>query len=124
LIDKLTILEIKSERIANKAAHANVASELSTVRELAEPVLAADGRVANLRTRLRAINDELWRIEDDIRAKEAASEFDRDFIELARAVYLRNDERAAVKREIDFALDSELMEEKSYTRYLPEKDNA
>jgi tetratricopeptide (TPR) repeat protein len=122
LIDRLTILEIKHERIADEAARANVAMEMSLVREIAEPLLIGDPRIETLKNRLHAINEDLWRIENDIRAKEAAAAFDRDFIALARAVYLRNDERAAVKREIDLALGSELMEEKSYTRTQREKD--
>jgi tetratricopeptide (TPR) repeat protein len=122
LIDKLTILEIKHERIGNESARANVARERTHIREIAEPVLAGDRRIGPLKNRLRALNEELWRIENDIRAKEAAAEFDRDFIELARAVYLRNDERAALKREINLLLGSELLEEKNYTAYLREED--
>jgi hypothetical protein len=124
LIDKLTILEIKHARITNKAARANVARELALVREIAEPVFAAEPRIATLRDRLKSINEELWRIEDDIRAKEAAAEFDPGFIELARAVYKKNDERAGIKRDINLALSSELIEEKSYTRSEREKDQA
>ena len=121
LIDKLTILEIKHARIGDAAALANVARELSLVREIAEPVLA-DTRIVTLGNRLKSINEELWRIEDDIRTKEAAAEFDPKFIELARAVYKRNDERARIKREINLALGSELIEEKSYTCIQREKD--
>jgi len=122
LVDKLTILEIKQERLASEAARANVGRELALVREIAGPIVAGDNGIENLKSRLRAINEELWCIEDDIRAKEAAGEFDRDFIALARAVYLRNDERAAVKHEINLALGSELSEEKSYMRVGCEKD--
>ncbi len=123
LIDKLTILEIKHERIAGEAARANVAKELSLIREIAEPALAYDRRIETLKGRLKSINEALWLIEDDIRAKEAAGKFDRDFVELARAVYKRNDERAALKREINLTLGSELMEEKSHTFGKREKDN-
>jgi len=114
LIDKLTILEIKAARITNEAAHANVAHELSLIHEIAAPVLAGNDGIERLKTRLGAINEDLWQIEDRIRAKEAAAEFDTDFVALARAVYARNDARAAVKREINLRLKSELVEEKSY----------
>jgi tetratricopeptide (TPR) repeat protein len=121
LIDKLTILEIKQERILSETARANVAKELSRVRETAGLVLADNDRVSLLKSSLKAINEELWRVEDAIRAKEAAAEFDADFIALARAIYRRNDERSAVKREIDIALGSELTEEKSYTHFEKER---
>ena len=111
LIDKITILEIKAERIAEPAARANVARELALLREVAAPVGDQPG-LAALVDRLRAVNLALWRIEDDIREKEALAEFDDAFVALARAVYLTNDERAAIKRRINAALRSELVEEK------------
>lgn len=122
LIDKLTILEIKFEYISDEAARANVARELSLVRKIADPVLTSICEIEALKTRLRSINEDLWRIEDAIRAKEAASAFDTAFVELARSVYIRNDERAIVKRDINLALRSELMEEKSYTPHQSAKD--
>jgi tetratricopeptide (TPR) repeat protein len=121
LIDKLTILEIKQARIAGEPARANIAEELSRVREAADLAISRDD-IRSFKDRLKSINEELWRIEDAIRAKEAAGEFDAEFIALARAIYRRNDERSAVKREINVALGSELTEEKSYTRTEPEKD--
>ncbi len=111
LIDKITILEIKAERIAEPAARANVARELALLRDVAAPVGDQPG-LAALVDRLRAVNLALWRIEDDIREKEAMAEFDDAFVALARAVYLTNDERAAIKRRINAALRSELVEEK------------
>lgn len=111
LLDKITILEIKADRIAAPAARANVDRELALLREVAAPILPQPG-LAVLVEGLRRVNLALWGIEDDIRAKEAAARFDAEFIGLARSVYLRNDERAALKRDINVLLRSELVEEK------------
>ncbi|MFC3167998.1 DUF6165 family protein [Paracoccus fontiphilus] len=113
LLDKITILEIKSARIGDPAARANVDRELALLRDVAAPVLTQPGLGALVED-LRRVNGALWRIEDDIRAKEAAARFDAEFIGLARAVYLTNDERAALKREINVLLRSELVEEKCH----------
>jgi hypothetical protein len=117
LLDKISILEIKSERLTGAAARANASKELGLLRAIAEPVLAGDAATKDLASRLKTLNETLWDIEDRIRAKEAAAQFDPEFIELARTVYRRNDERGALKREINLRLASELVEEKSYTRY-------
>jgi len=117
LIDKITILEIKSERISDAAAVANVRRELALLLRVAAPVLADGDEILDLLQQLRAINRRLWDIENRIRGKEAAGEFDHDFIELARAVYKSNDERGAKKREIDRKLICGLAEEKSYETY-------
>lgn len=111
LLDKITILEIKACRIADPAARANVDRELALLRGIAAPVLSQPG-LADLIGGLRRVNLTLWRIEDDIRAKEAAAQFDAGFIRLARSVYLTNDERAQLKRQINTLLRSELVEEK------------
>ena len=111
LLDKITILEIKAERIADPAAHANVVHELALLREVAAPVLPQPD-LAPLIDGLRRVNLALWQIEDDIRAREAAGDFGTGFIELARAGYLTNDERAALKRQVNALLRSELVEEK------------
>lgn len=113
LIDKITILEIKSENIARIDALKNVRHELSLLQELAEPALASE-EIASLKSRLRVVNEELWNVEDRIREKEAAQEFDADFIALARSVYQRNDERSALKKTINERLSSAIVEEKSY----------
>lgn len=113
LLDKITILEIKRERIVRDEARANVTREHSLLSRAGAAVLA-DGRVRQLFGQLKAVNADLWEIEDAIRCEEAASRFGDTFIRLARAVYHRNDERAALKREINLALESELIEEKSY----------
>ncbi|MBA2588080.1 MAG: hypothetical protein H0U98_05580 [Alphaproteobacteria bacterium] len=116
LIDKITILEIKVERLEGEAARANAARELALLREIAGPVLAR-GDIAEPVTRLKAVNQALWEIEDRIREHERSATFDAAFIELARSVYRRNDERGAVKRELNLALGSGLIEEKSYKPY-------
>ena len=85
-------------------------------REVA-PTLAATAALAPMRAELRRVNEALWQVEDRLREKEAKRQFDAEFIELARAVYIRNDERGAIKRSINDLLKSELVEEKSYSRY-------
>jgi hypothetical protein len=116
LIDKITILEIKVERLTAEQARANATRELNLLREVAGPVLAS-AETAALTARLKALNETLWEIEDRIRDHERSATFDAAFIELARSVYHRNDERGAVKRQINLALGSELIEEKSYKPY-------
>ena len=113
-IDKLTILEIKSARLIGESALTNVRKELSTLADVSRPVLAAHPDVAAIAAELKTINGELWDIEDSIRAKETAGSFDGEFISLARSVYKKNDERAKLKKRINIALSSSLMEEKSY----------
>ncbi len=117
LLDKISILQIKSERMTDPAKLANVRNELSALETtwMAHP--AADGNVAELRVQLKAVNERLWEIEDDIRIKEKAREFDDGFIKLARSVYVENDERARIKKSINLALGSVYVEEKSYEDY-------
>lgn len=117
LIDKITILEIKSERIADADKVANVRRELDLLKTTWSQGEASKVDIAGERARLKAVNEALWDIEDRIRLKEKAQAFDAEFIELARSVYFRNDERAAVKREINLKLGSQLVEEKSYQDY-------
>ena len=116
LIDKITILEIKVARLGTESARANAARELDLLLSIAAPVLA-QGETTALTARLKSLNETLWEIEDRIRDHERSGRFDADFIALARAVYKRNDERGAVKRELNLALGSELIEEKSYQPY-------
>ena len=117
LIDKITILEIKAERIRDAQKLANVRNELDLLNSTwaADPLAATD--IGAERAKLKAVNEALWDIEDHIRVKEKAKAFDTEFIELARAVYFRNDDRAAYKREINDKLGSTLVEEKSYENY-------
>ncbi|NII10298.1 DUF6165 family protein [Oleiagrimonas sp. C23AA] len=117
LIDKITILEIKAERIADAAKVANVRKELDLLNAIWADDVASKTDISDERARLKAVNEALWEIEDDIRLKEKAQAFDAKFIELARSVYFRNDERAKVKREINLKLGSQLVEEKSYQDY-------
>ena len=117
LLDKIAILQIKSERMADPAKLANVRNELSALERtwMAHP--AANQDIAELRARLKAVNERLWVIEDDIRVKEKAQAFDAGFIRLARSVYVENDERARIKKDINLALGSTYVEEKSYEDY-------
>ena len=117
LIDKITILEIKSRRIGDAAKLANVRNELDLLNATWANDVASHTDINDERARLLAVNELLWDIEDKIRLKERAQAFDQEFIDLARAVYFRNDERAAFKREINLKLGSQLVEEKSYQDY-------
>ncbi|GAA0719997.1 DUF6165 family protein [Dokdonella soli] len=117
LIDKITILEIKSERIGDPAKRANVRTELDLLNTTWGAHPASQTDITTERAQLRAVNEALWDIEDRIRVKEKAKAFDAEFIELARSVYIRNDERAAIKRAINEKLGSTLVEEKSYENY-------
>jgi hypothetical protein len=115
LIDKITILEIKRARLGGESVLANVGRELEALSAIAAPVLGGDETARHLMARLKVLNETLWDIENGIRAKEAANSFDAEFVELARAIYKRNDERAALKRQLNLQLGSELIEEKNYT---------
>jgi len=117
LLDKIAILQIKSERMSDPAKLANVRKELSALEQTWMQHPAAGGDIVQLRARLKAVNERLWEIEDDIRIKEKAQEFDAGFVRLARSVYFENDERARVKKEINLALGSAYVEEKSYQDY-------
>ncbi|MGA0606957.1 DUF6165 family protein [Phenylobacterium sp. VNQ135] len=116
LIDKITILEIKTERLTAPAALANVQRELAALRAV-EAQLAPDPELARLKAELVRVNGALWDIEDHIREREAAQDFGGEFVKLARSVYITNDRRAALKREINRVTESELVEEKGYADY-------
>jgi hypothetical protein len=117
LIDKITILEIKSARMTDAAKLANVRTELALLQATWRESAFAKQDIDAEWKALRDINAKLWDIEDDIRDKERHRTFDARFIELARAVYVTNDERAAVKRTINTKLGSTIVEEKSYAKY-------
>ncbi|MGQ4583164.1 DUF6165 family protein [Lysobacter sp. F60174L2] len=117
LLDKIAILQIKSERMSDPAKLANVRNELSALEKTWMGHPAANTDIVRLRADLKAVNERLWDIEDDIRVKEKAQAFDEGFIKLARSVYFQNDERARLKREINAALGSAYVEEKSYEDY-------
>ena len=114
LIDKITILRIKSARMRAPQALANVRHELELLQRTFHDSGCAAQTPAADEQALQQVNERLWEIEERIRAKEAAGSFDAEFIELARSVYLSNDERAAIKRRINLQLNSRLLEEKSY----------
>ncbi len=117
LIDKITILEIKSERMSDPAKLANVRRELDLLNAIWSKDEAAKIDIADLRLALKTVNERLWVIEDDIRLQEKAQDFGAEFIRLARAVYFENDDRAKIKRDINLRLGSQLVEEKSYQDY-------
>jgi uncharacterized protein DUF6165 len=117
LLDKITILRIKQVRILDAAKLANVKLELALLEQTWRDWGGAAQDVALDERALQNVNERLWDIEDRIRDKEAKQCFDRDFIELARAVYVSNDERAAIKKRINLQLGSRLVEEKSYRQY-------
>ena len=114
IVDKLTILALKKKYITNENQLKNIQKEYLYLLDIVFVELHVSKQDYN---ELLAINEELWHIEDDIRDKERAGEFDEVFIELARAVYITNDERAAVKRRINEYYGSEFVEEKSYAKY-------
>ena len=117
LLDKITILRIKCDRISDVAKLANVRRELSRLEQSWTSSVPATIDLVAEEKELAQVNAALWDIEDKIRDHESEQRFDAGFIELARSVYLRNDERAAIKRRINLKLASELVEEKSYRPY-------
>jgi len=117
LIDKITILEIKSERIENARQLENIARELAALRAVRLDDIA---ELARLAAELKRVNAELWEIEDAIRDCDARGDFSATFIELARAIYRLNDERSRIKKAINIASGSRLVEEKSYKSFQQE----
>ncbi len=117
IADKMSILEIKSERIQDPGKLENINKELVMLQNSWESSEYSVKDIENEYQALKIINENLWEIEDKIRDKEAENCFDQEFIELARSVYITNDERAAIKKEINLKLGSELTEEKSYSDY-------
>lgn len=117
LIDKLTILEIKKERILDSVKNKNVCVELDILNRFFLEQVPQTTEVSKLKDALKAINLDLWVIEDDIRDCERRKDFSQIFIDLARAVYQTNDQRARIKKEINVLLGSTIVEEKSYTDY-------
>lgn len=117
VVDKITILEIKSERIQDPDKVANVRRELELLERTWTAAIVGKADVSDARARLKGVNEELWEIEDEIRVRESQKDFGNRFVELARSVYVTNDRRADIKKEINLALGSELVEEKSYENY-------
>jgi len=112
VVDKLTILEIKAEKMSNEKLK-NINNEICAIRN----VISKLDFDRNLVSKIKQVNLELWEIEDSIRLKENLKQFDEDFISLARSVYIKNDLRASLKREINIKYNSDIIEEKSYRKY-------
>ena len=121
-LDKMTILEIKSERIKDEGKLLNVNRELELLRTIWAGSSLSSENTGDLVPDLKAVNERLWEIEDDIRRQEAAGTFGEEFIRLARSVYQQNDERARIKYELNRRLGSDLVEEKYYPDYTPPSD--
>lgn len=117
LLDKLTILDIKVERIEEVEKRANVAHEKQLLEAVWRESNLENGETVRLRAELKAVNEQLWDIEDAIRDEERDRRFGERFIELARSVYVTNDKRAAIKKAINQELGSKIVEEKSYSEY-------
>jgi len=117
VLDKITILQIKLAHISDAAKRVNIQNELDALLPLVAGDAFATDQMQGLMAELKAVNEALWDIEDDIREKEAAKNFDAEFIRLARAVYVTNDKRAEIKKQINLATGSALIEEKSYESY-------
>jgi hypothetical protein len=116
LIDKITILEIKSGAAHDEASRRNVLHELALLQQRREQALPASSRLDGLQDELKAINQRLWTIEDRLRVMESAQQFDQEFIDLARDVYRTNDRRSRVKRSVNDEFQSAIVEEKIFTR--------
>lgn len=117
LIDKITILKIKADRMTDPAKLRNVKHELDVLSRAREENLNQSSELDRLEDQLRKVNEALWVIEDDIRACEAVRDFGPKFIELARSVYIQNDSRAVIKKAINELCGSSIIEEKSYTEF-------
>lgn len=117
LIDKITILEIKVERFSDADKRTNVLAELQTLADARAAAIVQDDEIVKLTNELKAINEALWEIEDELRECDRNGDFGARFVELACAVYRTNDRRAEVKRAINLHLGSRLVEEKSYQSY-------
>ncbi len=118
LIDKITILRVKAMRIGDPVKEANVQTELALLEETAARELPHSSELEDLITELTEINAALWDIEDGKRDCERRQDFGPKFVELARRVYIDNDRRAAVKRQVNVLVGSDIVEEKSYKPYL------
>lgn len=117
LIDKITILEIKAERIPDAAKRANVGRELAALRAARDAAIPSSAELRRLTLDLKAVNIRLWQVEDELRDCERTGRFDDRFVVLARSVYRTNDRRAALKARINALLGATIVEEKSYTAY-------
>jgi len=117
ILDKITILEIKQHNISDNEKLKNVRHELTLLTKTWNDNVTFCDELSQLKQQLKEVNQSLWNIEDNVRIKESKKEFDGEFIQIARSVYYENDKRAAVKKEVNLLLGSELVEEKSYEDY-------
>ena len=117
VLDKITILQIKLAHISDANKRVDIQNELDALLPLVAGDVFTTVEMQGLMAELKSVNEALWDIEDDIREKEAAKSFDAEFIKLARAVYVTNDKRAEIKKQINLATGSALIEEKSYESY-------
>jgi hypothetical protein len=119
LVDKITILTIKTRNITDPEKLKNVYTELASLQDSYNHYIGNDNEIAQLQAKLEEVNKALWDVEDAIRIKERNQEFDDEFIALARSVYTTNDKRCALKKKIDLLLGSHITEEKSYEEHIP-----
>tara|TARA_B110000438_G_C15731448_1_gene614405 strand:+ start:888 stop:1286 length:399 start_codon:yes stop_codon:yes gene_type:complete len=117
LLDKLSILEIKLEKISDPNKLENIKTEYKQLESIKAKYIPLSKKITHLYQQLKSINQELWKIEDDIRDCEKIKDFSETFIQLARSVYITNDKRATTKKEINQLLKANIIEEKSYTNY-------
>jgi len=117
VLDKITILEIKAINIHDPEKQKNVKHELNILLKTWDEHVSPSDEITELKKQLKKVNQDLWNIEDNIRIKESKREFDEEFIQIARSVYVENDTRASVKKAVNILLGSELIEEKSYEDY-------
>jgi hypothetical protein len=118
LIDKITILKIKSERITDPEKLINILTELTSLLKTLVAHVSPHADITNLMQELKTVNEALWDVEDALRIKEKIKDFDDDFIQLARSVYITNDQRFVLKKKVDALLGSPISEEKSYESYI------
>jgi hypothetical protein len=119
LLDKISILQIKAQRLTDPGKLANVGRELAALEAVRDRALAPSEELASLAAQLRSINEALWEVEEGLRRCEREGDFGPDFVELARWVYQHNDRRMALKRRLNELLASPLVEEKDYTAHIP-----
>lgn len=117
LIDKITILQIKLERIQDPSKRENIAKEFAKLEEVRRKAIGESAELSRLGGLLKGVNEELWDLEDRIRDLERVGDFEEDFVGVARKIYRTNDRRAALKKEINALSGSEIVEEKSYADY-------
>ena len=117
ILDKITILEIKQKNIIDENKLKNIKHELNILTTTWDKEVPSSNEIIQLKEQLKQVNQSLWDIEDNVRIKESKKEFDDEFVQIARSVYYENDKRAAVKKEVNLLLGSELIEEKSYQDY-------